>query len=57
MYILQKNSVLTSVVDALFYTMGFSELYTKTEENEEIFLTIKDQMSTVLKKLTKEKLY
>jgi len=52
-----KNSVLTSVVDALFYTMGFSELYTKTEENEEIFLTIKDQMSTVLKKLTKEKLY
>ena len=52
-----KDSVLTSVVDALFYTMGFSELYTKTEENEEVFLTIKEQMSIVLKKLTKEKLY
>jgi hypothetical protein len=52
-----KDKVLTSVIDALFYTLGFSELFTKTEDNEEIFRTIKEQMSITLKKLTKEDLY
>ena len=52
-----KNKVLTSVVDALFYTMGFSELYAKTDANEDLFNTIKQQMSKTLTKLTKEKLY
>lgn len=52
-----NNKVLTSVVDALFYTMGFSELYAKTDANEDLFNTIKQQMSKTLTKLTKEKLY
>ena len=51
------DSKLTSVVDALFYTIAFSELYSRTNENEIIFETIKEQMSTTLKKLTEEKLY
>ena len=52
-----KDKVLTSVIDALFYTLGFSELFTRTEHNEEVFRIIKEQMSTTLTKLTKEDLY
>ena len=46
----------TRIIDALFFSLAFSELYNRNEKNPNLLDMFKDICSLVLKRLIKEEL-
>jgi hypothetical protein len=51
------NKAATSAIDALIFSLAFSELYNKSEKNAQLFDAFKTVVSKALERLTKEKIF
>jgi hypothetical protein len=55
MYKSNVNKQVTEAIDALIFSLAFSELYNKNSFNAHLFDTYKTTVSKALEKLVKEK--